>query len=86
MKQSQMSPLREAAQIRTLIVDLDRIVQILNFDIAAEEELAQISDRSCVTYPLIAKTLVARRDNLRNTIAELELRLATIKAPMLEPA
>jgi hypothetical protein len=32
------SELREAAQIRTLISDLDRIVQILNCDIATEED------------------------------------------------
>ena len=39
------SALREAAQIRTLISDLDRIVQFLNCDIATEEERARISDR-----------------------------------------
>ena len=34
------SAMREAAQIRTLISDLDRIVQFLNFDIATEEKHA----------------------------------------------
>ena len=79
------SALREARQIRTLISDLDRIVQILNCDIATEEERARISDRSDVTYPLLASTLAARRDNLRDTIAVFEQRLATIKAPLVEP-
>jgi hypothetical protein len=38
-----------------------------------------------VTYPLLARTLAARRDNLRDTIAVFEQRLATIKAPLVEP-
>src|SRR3984893_10502999 len=79
------SALREAPQIRTLISDLDRIVQILNCDIATEEERVQVFDRSDVTYPLLAITLAARRDNLRDTIAVFERRLATIKAPLVEP-
>ena len=61
------SALREASQIRTLISDLDRIVQILNCDIATEEERVRVFDRSDVTYPLLAITLAARRDNLRKT-------------------
>ena len=79
------SALREASQIRTLISDLDRIVQILNCDIATEEERVRVFDRSDVTYPLLAITLAARRDNLRDTIAVFERRLATIKAPLVEP-
>ena len=43
------SALRKAAQIRTLISDLDRIVQFLNFDIATEEKHAGVFDRSDVT-------------------------------------
>ena len=73
---------REAAQIRTLISDLDRVVQCLNCDIATEEEHAGVLDRSNVTYPLLAGTLAARRDNLRDTIAALERRLMTIEEPL----
>ena len=72
------SALREAPQIRTLISDLDRIVQILNCDIATEEERVRVFDRSDVTYPLLAITLAARRNNLRNILAVFEQRLATI--------
>ena len=77
------SALREATQIRTLISDLDRAVQCLNCDIATEEEHAGVFDRSNVTYPLLAGTLAARRDNLRDTIAVLKQRLST--APLVEP-
>ena len=36
----------DAARTRALIADLDRIVQILDDAIAAEEELARLFDRS----------------------------------------
>jgi hypothetical protein len=45
-----------------------------------------VSDRSDPTYPILARALAARRDNLRDTIAALEQRLATIKVPMVEAA
>ena len=76
--------LREAAQISTMISDLDRCVRLLDCDIAAEEERSRISDRSDSAYPILGRTLAARRDNLRDTIAALEQRLTTIKAPLVE--
>jgi hypothetical protein len=66
---------RETAQTRTLIADLDRIVQILNSVIAAEEEQARIFDRFQAEYPMHARQLAARRDNLTDTIAAFEHRL-----------
>jgi hypothetical protein len=76
--------LREAAQVSALISDLDRAVRIINQDIAAEEERARVSERSHPAYPILARALAARRDNLRDTIAALEKRLATIKVPVVE--
>jgi hypothetical protein len=76
----------EAVQTRTLIADIGRIVQILDSDIAAEEEQAGIFDCSQPEYPKIARTLAARRDNLRSTIAELEKRLIDLPAELFEPA
>jgi hypothetical protein len=76
--------LREAAQISTMISDLDRLVCLLDCDIATEEERARISDRSNSAYPILARTLAARRDNLRDTIAALEQRYSTIEAPLIE--
>ena len=79
--------LKEARQTRRLIADIDRVVQILNSDIAAEEEQAQIFDRAHVEYPLLARGLAARRDNLRGTIAALEQRLLNLPTELLaEPA
>jgi septation ring formation regulator EzrA len=71
---------REAAQISKMISDLDRLVRILDCDIATEEERARVSDRSDAAYPILARVLAARRDNLRGTIAALEKRLANLSA------
>ena len=66
----------DAARTRALIADLDRIVQILNEAIVAEEELAGVPDRSQAGYPLHARKMAARRDNLTDTIVALEQRLS----------
>jgi hypothetical protein len=71
---------REAVQLSRLISDLDRLVRILDCDIATEEERARVSDRSDAVYPILARTLAARRDNLRDTITALEQRLSTLPA------
>jgi hypothetical protein len=52
---------RDALQIGELIADLDCIVQILNSDIVAEEERAHAFKRSQPEYPMLARTLAARR-------------------------
>ena len=69
---------REAVQTRSLIADIGRIVQILDTDIAAEEEQARVFDPLQAEYPMLARTMAARRDNLRETIAALERRLSEL--------
>jgi hypothetical protein len=78
--------LREAKQTRQLIADIDRIVQILDTDIAAEEEQARIFDPTQAEYPMVARALTARRDNLRATIAALQERLVNVPIELLDPA
>jgi septation ring formation regulator EzrA len=78
-----------SAALRTakLIADIDRVVQILNSDITAEEQQAGVFDSSRAQYPLLARTLATRRDNLKETIAALEKRLAGLQIrPALELA
>jgi hypothetical protein len=58
------TPARDALQTKELIADINRVVQILDSDIAAEEEQARVFDRSRFDYPILARTLAARRDNL----------------------
>jgi hypothetical protein len=72
------TPSRELIQTRSLIADIGRIVQILDTDIAAEEEQARVFDPSQAEYPMLARTMAARRDNLRETIAALERRLSEL--------
>jgi len=75
---------RKVAQIRTIIGDLDRVVQILSSDIATEEERSRIPDPSDPAYSILARTLAARRDNLKVTIATLEQRLEKILVALPE--
>jgi hypothetical protein len=77
---------REALQIGELIADLDRIVRLLNRDIATEEERARVFDRSSAEYPILARDLAERRDNLAVTIAALERRLVGIYSAELGQA
>jgi hypothetical protein len=78
---------REALQTRSLIADIDRVVQIIESEIAAEEEQAGVFNRSQAEYPMLARALAARRDNLRDTITALEQRLANLAVTAVpEPA
>jgi len=63
---------REAAKTKTLIADLDRIVQIISIEITTQEEEAGGFDRFQDRYPMRARELTERRDKLTDTIAVLE--------------
>ncbi|WP_249133756.1 hypothetical protein [Bradyrhizobium sp. AUGA SZCCT0182] len=66
---------REATVIRKILADLVRTVQLIESDIVAEEERAGISDQGDAKYPMLARSLIERRNNLMMTIAGLEGRL-----------
>jgi hypothetical protein len=72
---------REMARIETLIASLRRSVDILNIDIDTEEESARVKDTSDPTYPILARHLRARRDNLNVTITALQGRLQKEQPP-----
>jgi hypothetical protein len=63
---------RNGLQIATLIGDLSRSLDILSADIEHEEERAGVRDVSDPTYPLLARSLRTRRENIGATIASLE--------------
>ena len=67
---------RETAVISKILADLASTVQLIEYEIAAQEERASVSDRADVKYPMMARTLTERRDNLQMTIDALEQRLA----------
>jgi hypothetical protein len=69
-------PVRDAMQTRTLIADISRIIDILNVDIASEEQAAGVADLARSEYPALARALRARRDNLVETVFALQQRLS----------
>jgi len=77
---AEATALRQAAVIRGMMRDLGRTVQILNIDISTEEERVHVFDRSEPSYPILARTLKTRRDNLLVTIAALGQRLPAVGA------
>ena len=70
-------------QIATLIGDLSRKVAILTADIVHEEARAGVRDLSDPAYPVLARSLRVRRDNIGATIVSLE-NLRTPKASALD--
>jgi hypothetical protein len=68
----------KAGRLETMIADLSRVVKILDVDIATEEEQSQIYDQTNAEYPMLARTIVARRENLKATISVLEAKLASM--------
>jgi hypothetical protein len=71
---------REAAKVGALIDELDRRVRIIESDIAREEAAAGVSDPVNAAYPILARMMIARRDNLKQTMAALAQRLASEQA------
>jgi hypothetical protein len=58
-------------QIATLIGSLSRSVALLTADIEHEEARAGVRDLSDAAYPVLARSLRDRRENIRVTIAML---------------
>jgi hypothetical protein len=59
-------------KIATLIGSLSRSVEMLTVDIEHEEARAGVRDLSDPAYPVLARSLRVRRENIRVTIASLE--------------
>jgi hypothetical protein len=69
------SAIREVAVVSKILADLVRTLELIESDIAAEEERVGISDRSDLKYPMLARSLIERRNNIKMTIAALERRI-----------
>ena len=72
---------REATTIGAMIADMQRIVEILDSSVSAEEERTRFRDRTDGRYPILARQFAERRDNLKVTIAALEARLDGVNVP-----
>ena len=72
------TPPRTAAidrlRIATLMGSLSRSVELLTVDIEHEETRAGVRNLSNPAYPVLARSLRVRRDNIKATIGSLEAR------------
>ncbi len=83
---AQEATLRQAAVIRSMIVDLERTIQILRIEICTQEERVRVFDKADPFYPILARTLGERRENLIATVAALGQRLNEIETMAAEAA
>jgi hypothetical protein len=58
-------------QVRALIADLLQSIELLTAEIEQEEARLGVHDVSAPTYPVLARSLRARRENIRVTIGSL---------------
>ena len=77
---------RKVAQMEAMIVDFQRIAGDLEREIASEQERAGIYDPSHFAYPTYAKAAIARRENLKRSIDELEAQLRDARVALQETA
>jgi hypothetical protein len=68
------------SQMTRLIESLSRSVELLTIEIEHEEARAGVYNLSAVTYPVLARSLRARKDNIRITITSLEAQLHATEA------
>jgi len=68
---------RQLAQLDMMIMEFERMANELDAQIAAEERKSGISDVNHFAYPTFAKAARLRRDNLRNSQADLALQKKT---------
>ena len=64
---------RQLGQIQLMMAEFDKMAAELEYQIAAEEKKAGISDPSHVAYPTFAKAARQRADNLKGSIRELQV-------------
>jgi hypothetical protein len=74
--ETQSDDIRATMKLQALIADLHLRVQVLDADIHDEEQRTSMFDVTSVAYPVLARNLRVRRDNLLATIRMLEIHLA----------
>lgn len=75
---------RETAQIRTMIADFNRTLLVLDCEISTEEQRARVSDPTDIAYPILARVMRVRRENLKVTVGLLAQRLDQIPVALPE--
>jgi hypothetical protein len=80
---TRLNDLHTTMKPRALVSDLHLQVHFLDRDIHDEEQRTGILDLANIAYPILARTLRARRDNLLATIRMLENRMTETDAAAL---
>lgn len=72
------------ADIETMMGELQQMVMDLDRQIEVEQERAGVDDVNHYAYPTFAKAAIQRRDNLKNSIGELEAKLEEARDQLAE--
>lgn len=75
---------RQMAQLDLMIAEFDRMASELDLQISAEEKKAGITDINHFAYPTFAKAARQRRDNLKNSQADLAVQKNAAQAALSE--
>lgn len=75
---------RKVEDIEAMIGEFNVMATDLDRQIAIEQERAGVSDVNHYAYPTFAKAAIQRRDNLANSVAGLEAKLAAARGDLDE--
>ena len=75
---------RKVEEIESMIGEFNNMATDLDRQIAIEQERAGVSDVNHYAYPTFAKAAIQRRDNLANSVAGLEAKLASARGDLDE--
>jgi flagellar FliJ protein len=75
---------RKVEEIESMIGEFNTMATDLDRQIALEQERAGVSDVNHYAYPTFAKAAIQRRDNLSNSVAGLEAKLASARGELDE--
>ena len=85
LKQFQVGEKRkQLMQLDMMIAEFERMAGELEFQITAEEKKSGITDINHFAYPTFAKAARQRRDNLRDSQADLQQQRETAEAQLTE--
>ena len=75
---------QQLAQIENMIAEFHRMADDLDHQISEEESKAGISDVAHFAYPTFARAAAQRRDNLMNSVSELDGQLRDAQDALAE--
>ena len=85
LKQFQVNEKRkQVLQLDMMIAEFDRMASELDLQVAAEEKKAGITDINHFAYPTFAKAARQRRDNLKNSQADLKVQREAAESLLVE--